>query len=61
MDRRWQEAFSGWVLQTTENYTVLSGDVPDQAALYGLLDHLRDLNLTIISIDQIDETQEGKE
>jgi hypothetical protein len=30
--------------------TLLSGSLPDQAALYGVLERIRDLNLTLISV-----------
>ncbi|MBN2049651.1 MAG: hypothetical protein JW760_04345 [Spirochaetales bacterium] len=32
--------------------TVITGNVPDQPALHGILDHIRDLNLTLISVNQ---------
>jgi len=32
------------------NETLLSGSLPDQAALYGLLERIRDLNLKLISV-----------
>jgi hypothetical protein len=35
--------------------TLLTCDVPDQAALHGLLRKLRDLGLPLLSIDRIDE------
>ena len=31
--------------------TTISGVVTDQAALHGLLEHIRDLNLTLLSVD----------
>jgi hypothetical protein len=34
--------------------TILSGPVVDQAALYGLLIKVRDLGLTLISVDHVE-------
>lgn len=51
LDQRWLEWFGG--LQLTyleENTTLLSGSLPDQSALHGLLERIRDLNLTLISV-----------
>ena len=48
-------AWSGWfagldVAQTDEDITVLTGSLPDQPALFGLLERIRDLNLTLLSV-----------
>ncbi len=47
----WSEWFSGLQVTTLEeDVCLLSGVVPDQAALHGLLERIRDLNLTLISV-----------
>ncbi len=47
----WTEWFGGLEVSTDEQgYTVLTGPIPDQAALYGLLAKLRDLGLPLISV-----------
>jgi hypothetical protein len=51
LDPRWSDWFTGLQLTHLEgNETLLSGSLPDQAALHGLLEHIRDLNLTLISV-----------
>jgi hypothetical protein len=42
-----------------KNITELTGTVPDQSALFGLLCHIRDLGLPLLSVEFI-ETQKGE-
>ncbi len=51
LDPRWSEWFAGLQLTHLESdLTLLSGSLADQAALHGLLEHIRDFNLTLVSI-----------
>jgi hypothetical protein len=51
LDPHWAERFAGMKLTQLEgNETLFSGSLPDQAALHGLLERVRDLNLTLISV-----------
>ena len=47
----WSDWFGGMeIVPLADGQTVMTGPVPDQAALHGILGHLRDLNLPLISI-----------
>lgn len=51
LDPCWSEWFASLKLTyLEEDVTLLSGSLPDQAALHGLLERVRDLNLTLISV-----------
>jgi hypothetical protein len=51
LDPRWSEWFDGLQITNEPNgEALLSGYVPDQAALHGVLAKVRDLNLQLISV-----------
>lgn len=53
--------FDGFTFtQTASGETMLTGPVVDQSALHGLLAKIRDLNLTLISVNQV-EPKETKQ
>ncbi len=54
IDEDWSDWFEGLQVQTTDEGTLLQGQVTDQSALYGVLAKLRDLGLELISVEQVD-------
>lgn len=56
LDGHWSEWLSGMQLRHGDaGDTVLEGELADQAALYGLLSRLRDLGLTLITVQRAGE------
>ncbi len=53
LDPCWSDWFAGLKVTHLEgDETLLSGALPDQPALHGLLERIRDLNLTLISVSR---------
>jgi hypothetical protein len=51
LDPCWSDWFGGLNVTHLEGgETLLAGTLPDQTALHGLLERIRDLNLTLISV-----------
>ena len=49
----WSDWFDGMdIEQTADGDTLITGEVRDQAALHGLLSRVRDLGLTLVSVQQ---------
>jgi hypothetical protein len=52
LDLFWSDWLAGMQVTLLEgNETLLSGTLPDQAALHGLLERIRDLNIPLISVN----------
>lgn len=52
LDPSWQERFAGLYLeQQADGTTLLSGELPDQAALHGVLLQITRLGLTLLSLE----------
>ena len=52
LDARWQDWFDGLTFTLTDDgYTILSGMIVDQASLHGVLKKIRNLGLTLISVN----------
>ncbi len=59
LEKRWGEWFEGLTFtHESDGTTTLSGPLPDQAALHSILLKIRDMNLTLISVNQIESSPE---
>jgi hypothetical protein len=59
LDGGWSEWFDGLQITNSENgVAVLSGEIVDQAALHGVLNKVRNLNLPLISVTSVDPDQQ---
>jgi len=53
LDPSWSEWLEGMEITHLENeQTLLCGPVADQAALHGLLNRIRDMNLVLVSVER---------
>jgi hypothetical protein len=60
LDEYWADWLEGFTITHTEqNETILTGCVPDQAALYGLMAKLRDLGVKLLSVNYGEQTPDG--
>lgn len=56
LEKHWLAFFLDWSIENLENGEVLlKAPNIDQARLHGVLNKIRDLNLTLISVRQIEE------
>jgi len=53
LDHEWSDWFEQMTISTEGNQTILTGPLADQAALHGLLIRIRDLNLTLLSVERL--------
>ncbi len=56
LTERWSEWFDGMTIRSeTNGLTILSGTFVDQSALFGALNKIHSLNLTLVSVRRIEE------
>ncbi len=64
LHERWSDWLEGLRVETEHDVTILSGTLSDLSALHGVLDKLRDLGLTVISVRRVrsgeDPTEKGE-
>jgi len=54
LGKMWSDWFDGFEITLLKDETLLTGLVTDQAALYGLLNKVRDTGLTLLSVKQVE-------
>lgn len=54
LDAHWADWLDGLTLRHDNNYSVLETPTIDQAALYGLLVRVRNLNISLVSVLRLD-------
>jgi hypothetical protein len=60
LDGRWASWFDGLSLSNEiDGTTVIRGPIPDQAALHGMLQRVRDTGLPLVSVIRVDSDQPG--
>ena len=56
----WAEWFDGMTITRLDNgETLIEGPVIDQAALHGMLNHIRDLGLPLLAVDRVESDHAG--
>jgi len=51
LSEQWADWFGGLTLENLpDGYAMLSGTLPDQSALYGVLNRIRDVGLTLFAL-----------
>lgn len=63
LEARWEQWFDGLIISLEEDgNTLLSGPLADQAALHGILKKVRDVGLTLLSVNSVKpDRKEGTE
>ncbi len=58
---QWAVCFGPFTIQNQDNgECLISGPVPDQAALHGILARVRDLGLTLVALERLEENDGGR-
>ncbi len=61
LDQRWIDWLSGMSLAyTPDGLTILTGRLPDQAALHGVIGKILDIGIPLISVKRIDPYEQSE-
>jgi hypothetical protein len=55
LDKKWKNRFEGMKISYEAGNSILSGNLKDEAHLHGILNIIRDLNIKLISINQVED------
>jgi hypothetical protein len=61
LSESFESVFDGMTLEHGPNRTVLTGDVRDQAQLYGLIDRLQEFGIELLAVEPADGSGTGCE
>jgi hypothetical protein len=50
LEGRWSDWFEGLEIEREGGETIISGTLPDRSSLYGILDKLRDLGVSVVDV-----------
>lgn len=60
LDKAWADWFGGLtIIHEDSGETLLTGTLPDQAALHGVLNRLRDLGADLLAVNAVDPSGSG--
>lgn len=51
LNYKWKDWFDGMEILYEGDYTILYGEIKDEAFLHGILNKIRDLNLELVSVN----------
>jgi hypothetical protein len=58
LDDHWSECLGGLTIaQHPDGTTTLTGEIVDRAALYGLLNKIKDMGLSLISVNEVSDAR----
>jgi len=58
MGQQWSRWFDDLTVEQLDDGSTCLRALPDQAALYGVLDKVRDLGMTLLSVQHVDANEE---
>ena len=54
----WSDRLGGLSLENEAGFTILTGEIPDQSALHGLIMQIRDLGMPLILVEEMDKSKQ---